>query len=681
MFTLNEDKSIYATRGDIVFFSVTADDGGVPYKFKAGDVVHFKVYGKKDTENVVLHKKFPVTAETESVDIFLTEDDTKIGEVISKPKDYWYEVELNPEVNPQTIIGYDEDGAKVFKLFPEGDDIPPYEPIKPEDIPIVDGDLDLTSDRPVENKAISRAVVRLNDSINKANEKAAEMDAAMVVEKARLDNLIEHKDTTYSARLEYMEYITEETKSKLEAELRSDGVYARVKVVFREANQFYGGSGMNVFIIPNECRPIDVGVVHTEDDMRYSILYDKENDRYVMELYAVDGALTAPSDSGFVHISYALADYELKDIRVGADGVTYPTAGEAVRKQIKYVSDCFDNLTIEGYDIGDQFKDIKAECEMIAGHFFRCPDSDMVESTLWNCYTYPVRAGERYRIRTYTVSAGAAIAFMAMEWDADEIDPAIYYYPTTASSGEIVDAVITVPVGAVQMLVNERPDKSVASIGKLVGKKFTKNDAGVAQSVLNGKRLVCCGDSITEAINPNGGYFVNYAEIVADRHGMICHKDGVGGSTMAYGKGKSFSISRYLNVPEFDYLTIWFGWNDAAYSKLGTIEDVSNDTFYGAYKMVLEHLITNNPTKKIGIIVPYGSDAVDPFAQAVRDVSALYGVPCLDLKDSNRCSLLWGTENAVQLARRNALTYDGTHPNQSGYDYLSTMYEQFLLSL
>lgn len=124
MFSLNDDKSIHATRGDIVFFSVSAEDDGKPYKFQAGDVVRIKVYGKKDAENVVLQKDFPVFENTEQVEIFLNKEDTKIGEVISKPKDYWYEVELNPETNPQTIIGYDEDGPKVFRLLPEGDDIP-----------------------------------------------------------------------------------------------------------------------------------------------------------------------------------------------------------------------------------------------------------------------------------------------------------------------------------------------------------------------------------------------------------------------------------------------------------------------------------------------------------------------------------------------------------------------------
>lgn len=165
MFTVNEDLSIYATRGDIVFFAVTAEDNGKNYVFQPGDVVRIKVYGKKDAENVVMQKDFPVTAATESVEVYLSEDDTKIGEVISKPKDYWYEVELNPFTNPQTIIGYDDDGAKVFKLFPEGDDIPEYVP-DPEELPkAIDEELDLTSARPVENQAIARAVTQLEAAI------------------------------------------------------------------------------------------------------------------------------------------------------------------------------------------------------------------------------------------------------------------------------------------------------------------------------------------------------------------------------------------------------------------------------------------------------------------------------------------------------------------------------------
>ena len=201
MFTVNDDLSIYATRGDIVFFTVEAEDNGVAYKFQPGDVVRIKVYGRKDAENVVLQKDFPVTAETESVEVYLTEEDTKIGAVISKPTDYWYEVELNPYNNPQTIIGYDEDGAKVFKLFPEGDDIPEYVP-SPEELPeAVDNALDISSPRPVENRAIARAIVHLEAAQEETATNLKEqgsalrgsigaLDSDIAVERARVDNLV-----------------------------------------------------------------------------------------------------------------------------------------------------------------------------------------------------------------------------------------------------------------------------------------------------------------------------------------------------------------------------------------------------------------------------------------------------------------------------------------------------------
>ena len=164
MFVVNDDLSIYATRGDIVLFDLTADDNGKNYVFQAGDVVRMKVYGKKNAENVVLQKEFPVIDATESVAIFLSGEDTKIGDVISKATDYWYEIELNPYTNPQTIIGYDEDGAKIFKLFPEGDDIDT--PVEPEIVKLIDDELDLTSTRPVQNQAIARAVAQLEAEIN-----------------------------------------------------------------------------------------------------------------------------------------------------------------------------------------------------------------------------------------------------------------------------------------------------------------------------------------------------------------------------------------------------------------------------------------------------------------------------------------------------------------------------------
>ena len=166
MFTVYDDLSIYANRGDIVFFTVSAYDGDTLYKFQPGDIVRMAIYGKKDAATCVVQKDFPVEEVCEEVFIYLEEVDTKIGDSISKPKDYWYEVVLNPDDMPQTIIGYDEDGPKIFRLFPESAEIGGYNP-QPEDFPVVDAELDMASPRPVANSAVARAIATLIGEIER----------------------------------------------------------------------------------------------------------------------------------------------------------------------------------------------------------------------------------------------------------------------------------------------------------------------------------------------------------------------------------------------------------------------------------------------------------------------------------------------------------------------------------
>jgi hypothetical protein len=124
MFEIDTDKTIHLTRGDYIPLELRTKDKvtGADYVFNVGDVVRFTVCEKGDYGSVVLQKDVEVNEEATSVDMALTTEETKIGEIINKPKEYWYEVEVNPETSPQTIIGHDKDGAKVLMLYPEGDD-------------------------------------------------------------------------------------------------------------------------------------------------------------------------------------------------------------------------------------------------------------------------------------------------------------------------------------------------------------------------------------------------------------------------------------------------------------------------------------------------------------------------------------------------------------------------------
>lgn len=120
MYKIDSDLTIHITRGDAMLLDVQANYNDEPYTFKVGDVVRMKVFKKKDVTEVYLTKDAVVSAETQIVQIYLSSEDTKIGENASKPIEYWYEVVFNPDTEAQTIIGYDEDGAKIFLVYPEG---------------------------------------------------------------------------------------------------------------------------------------------------------------------------------------------------------------------------------------------------------------------------------------------------------------------------------------------------------------------------------------------------------------------------------------------------------------------------------------------------------------------------------------------------------------------------------
>lgn len=118
-------KQIQINRGDSTTLKINAkDSNGDPYTFNVGEKVKFSLTERKNEDNVIFSKTIDVLEEGEYVNISLSSEDTKIGEIINKPVIYWYEISvltLNNEV--QTIIGYDDTGAKEFILNPEAGDL------------------------------------------------------------------------------------------------------------------------------------------------------------------------------------------------------------------------------------------------------------------------------------------------------------------------------------------------------------------------------------------------------------------------------------------------------------------------------------------------------------------------------------------------------------------------------
>lgn len=193
------------------------------------------------------------------------------------------------------------------------------------------------------------------------------------------------------------------------------------------------------------------------------------------------------------------------------------------------------------------------------------------------------------------------------------------------------------------------------------------------QNVLNGKKWVACGDSFTQGdyngiISTDDYQFTDapyygknkvYPFFIGRRNNMTIINEAISGSIMALSKAYvddpthvdigskyPFSYQRYMNVAQdADYITLWFGINDAALTYLGTINDTTNETFYGAWNVVLEYFIKNRPLAKIGIIVTNGS--TDEYRQAVRDVAQKWGIPYLDMTKDAQVPPIFGRDASL----------------------------------
>lgn len=112
MFKIDSEKNIEINRGDRGTIKIKRKSGS----FSVGDKIKFSIVKKKDYKDLVFQKEYSVLEASDTFYITLTEEDTKIGNIISKPVTYWYEMEYNGN---QTPIGYDDEGAKEFILYPE----------------------------------------------------------------------------------------------------------------------------------------------------------------------------------------------------------------------------------------------------------------------------------------------------------------------------------------------------------------------------------------------------------------------------------------------------------------------------------------------------------------------------------------------------------------------------------
>lgn len=111
-----ENKNMYLNRGDAISITLECNE-----PFRVNDVIKFSICKKGDYSNIIFQKTFVVEEEDTSFTINLDSEDTRLGNPLkSAASSYWYEIELNGDT---TLIGFDQDGAKEFVLYPEATEV------------------------------------------------------------------------------------------------------------------------------------------------------------------------------------------------------------------------------------------------------------------------------------------------------------------------------------------------------------------------------------------------------------------------------------------------------------------------------------------------------------------------------------------------------------------------------
>lgn len=237
---------------------------------------------------------------------------------------------------------------------------------------------------------------------------------------------------------------------------------------------------------------------------------------------------------------------------------------------------------------------------------------------------------------------------------------------------------------------------------------------------LYGKKWAVVGDSFTaEFANPPSDWKIEdgiyegkskvYGYLIANRNNMRLQWLGAGGKTIATpasgGFTNAFSLNEYKNIDaDVDYITIYLGINDSHHAPgstgddgedktgeipLGTIEDTTNATFYGAWNVVIPYLLENHPFAHIGIIVSNGCDT-DEYRVAEIAIAKKYGIPYIDLNGDERTPfMLRTTNNNIPTSVRNMRTrlqsidYEGgnLHPNKDAHEFQASFIETWMRSL
>lgn len=222
----------------------------------------------------------------------------------------------------------------------------------------------------------------------------------------------------------------------------------------------------------------------------------------------------------------------------------------------------------------------------------------------------------------------------------------------------------------------------IASIKRIDSKTTSGGTTTENTSKLANKKWLVIGDSISDKnITATSKWYFDY---IAENTGIIPVNDGRSGS--GYSKNSS-GIAKNVKIPDrisqlptdVDVITILAGINDCGTNgtptELGTIEDSTTTTFYGAVNVTISLIKAKYPETPFGIIsfLPYyDSGAVQQArVDALEAVCKANFIPFLNLYNS--CGFYIKDNNF-----KSSFVPDGIHPNEYGHARLAPKIQQFL---
>ena len=199
------------------------------------------------------------------------------------------------------------------------------------------------------------------------------------------------------------------------------------------------------------------------------------------------------------------------------------------------------------------------------------------------------------------------------------------------------------------------------------------------------KKASFVGDSITYGTGTTQGNI--YYELLDDKIDFSSiYADGVGGScysvTSNYGSSITPISQRWQNIPtDSDLIVLFAGTNDWGHNTpLGTINDTTDISFYGALYITIKGILEDNPGGRLVLFTPlhrwgfgdYQHDTqpngrgltLKDYVDAIKNMCEMFGVPVIDL--FGIASL-----NPRVSAIKTAYVPDGLHPNSGGHHLMA----------